>query len=305
MKAVIVHGGAGSWRPERLHRARQGVEEAVQIGFQVLLEGGTALDACEAAVRAMEDNPVFNAGTGSALTLDGRCEMDASIMRGTTLEAGAVAGVERIKNPISLARRVLEETDHVLLIGEGAERLARVLGFPEYNPITEERRRQWEQLREQLTQGKVIRWPKLRRFLQEHPEYLKGTVGCVALDDSGEIVAGTSTGGVFLKLYGRVGDTPVIGAGTYASPFGGASATGVGEGIMRTLLTYTVVHFMRMGLSPMQAAQAGIDYLNRTVGTDAGVIVLGPDGEVGFAKNTPYMPVALLREGMSEVEVFL
>ena len=304
MRAIIVHGGAGRWRPQDRDRIARGIHRAVTSGFERLQNGGTAEEACLAAVMALEDDPTFNAGTGSVLTLDGRCELDASIMRGSDLRMGAVAGVEHIKNPILLAYHVMQETDHVLMVGEGAEKLARLLGFEPYDPITEERREQWRKLREKLLKGEdTLHYPRIRDLIRKHPELLKGTVGCVALDSRGEIVAGTSTGGVFLKLLGRVGDTPIPGAGTYATPFGGASSTGIGEGIMRVLLSKTVTDLMATGLSPQKACEAGVDYLSRKVHLEAGVIALNHEGEVGFAYNTQAMPVGIWREGDPEPRI--
>ncbi len=305
MRAIIVHGGAGRWRPKDRARVEQGIRRAAEAGFQKLRDGKGAEQACIAAVMALEDDPVFNAGTGSVLTLDGRCELDASIMRGSDLRMGAVAGVEHIKNPILLAYRVMQETDHVLMVGEGAEKFARLLGFEPYDPITEERREQWRKLREKLIKGdESLPYPRIRELIRKHPELLKGTVGCVALDERGEVVAGTSTGGVFLKLYGRVGDTPIPGAGTYATPFGGASSTGIGEGIMRVLLSKTVTDLMAIGLSPQKACEAGVDHLSRKVHLEAGVIALNHEGEFGFAFNTQAMPVAVYREGDPEPRLF-
>ncbi len=305
MRAIIIHGGAGRIRTRDRDRIRAGLIRAVTAGFERLQQGERAEQACLAAVMAMEDDPVFNAGTGSVLTLDGRCELDASIMRGSDLQMGAVAGVEHVKNPILLAYHVLQETDHVLMVGEGAEKFARLLGFEPYDPITEERREQWRKLREKLLKGENGHYyPKIRELIRKHPELLKGTVGCVALDSHGEIVAGTSTGGVFLKLYGRVGDTPIPGAGTYATPFGGASSTGIGEGIMRVLLSKTVADLMATGVSPQKACEAGVDYLTRKVNLEAGVIALNHEGEFGFAYNTQAMPVAVLREDDPEPRLF-
>lgn len=290
-------------KEHKRNRVLEGIKNAALAGFKVLQNGRSALDACEEAVKSLEDNPVFNAGTGSVLTLDGRCEMDAAIMKGSTLEAGAVAGVDNLKNPISLARKVMEETDHVLLIGDGAMKFARIMGFTEYNPITEERKKEWQELRERLLSGEPLHWHKIQDLLKKYPELLRGTVGCVALDDNGEVVAGTSTGGVFLKLFGRVGDTPLLGAGTYATLFGGASATGIGEGIMRTVLAKTVCDFMRMGISAEKAAQAGIDLINQTVKTETGIIAIDKNGNVGFAYNTKHMPVAYISDREGELKI--
>ncbi len=305
MRAVIVHGGSGKLKQHKIERAKNGVKEAAEAAYNALLSGASALDACEIGVKSLEDNPVFNAGTGAVLTLDGRCELDAAIMVGSTYSAGAVGGVENIKNPISLARKIMEETDHVLLVGEGAKKFANLMGFEEYDPITEERRSEWKELRKKLLLGESYKWHKINELIRRFPELLEGTVGCVVLDDKGEIVAGTSTGGVFLKLLGRVGDTPMIGAGTYTTPFAGASATGIGEGIMRVVLAKTVTDFIQMGVPPDMASQAGIRMLTERVGLSAGVIALDREGNVGFSKNTENMPVAFIKDGMDKVEVVI
>ncbi len=303
MRAIIVHGGVGKVKPDKIERVKAGLRKAVETGYTILMEKNDALSACEAAVRVLEDEPVFNAGTGAVLTLDGRCELDAAIMRGKTLEAGAVAGVENIKNPISLARLVMEKTDHVLLIGEGAENFARIMGFESYDPKTPERVEEWQKLKEKLIKGEPLHWKKIYELIKAHPELLHGTVGCVAIDDSGEIVAGTSTGGVFLKLFGRVGDTPILGAGTYATSFGGASCTGIGEGIMRTLLAKTACDFMKMGISAQKTAEACIDLINNTVKTETGIITLDKDGNIGFAYNTENMPVAYVSSTDGKIRI--
>ncbi|HIP75372.1 MAG TPA: asparaginase, partial [Thermococcus paralvinellae] len=162
MIAIIVHGGAGTIKKEeKIPKAIEGVKEAALAGWKELKKG-SALDAVEEAIKSLEDNPIFNAGTGSVLTLDGKVEMDAAVMRGKTLEAGAVASIWGVKNPISVARKVMEKTDHVLLVGEGAVKFARIMGFDEYNPITEERREQWKKLREKLLkEGTIPYWKKI------------------------------------------------------------------------------------------------------------------------------------------------
>ncbi len=302
MKAIIVHGGAGRHRGGRFREKLDVLREAASRGFETLKKGGDSVRACEEAIKCLEDSPLFNAGTGSVLTLDGRCEMDASIMRGDTYEIGAVAGVYRIKNPISLAVKVMEETDHVLLMGEGAMKFARLMGFEDYDPVTEERRKQWEKLKKEFLEGKETPWNKIRSLIRRHPELLAGTVGCVAVDDRGITAAGSSTGGVFLKLFGRVGDTPIPGAGIYATPYAGSTATGIGEGIIRTGLSRTACSFIRAGISPMKAAEAAIDLVDNTVKTSAGVIAIDARGNVGFAYNTRAMPVAFMREDMDSPE---
>jgi beta-aspartyl-peptidase (threonine type) len=299
MLRIIVHGGAGAWNATELPAARDGLRQAVLAGYRLLQDGAPALDACESAVKSLEDNPLFNAGTGSVLTLDGRCEMDACIMRGSDLAAGAVAGLERVRNPIAVARKVMEETPCVLLVGDGAQRFARAIGFPDYDPVLPERAGQHAALIRAVQSGTSDRWATLRRFLQEHPGYLKGTVGCVALDSRGGLAAGTSTGGMFLKMLGRIGDSPIIGAGTYANPWSAASCTGVGEGIMRTLLAFRVVEGVRSGLAPQEAVVRGLNLLDEELPTEAGVIALDRNGRWGYATNAPAMPVAVMSETLA------
>ena len=303
MRAIIVHGGAGTIRKEeRIPRVIDGVREAVLAGWREL-KRGSALDAVEEAVKALEDNPLFNAGTGSVLTLDGRVEMDAAIMRGKSLDAGAVAGIWGVKNPISVARKVMEKTDHVLLAGEGAVKFARILGFPEYDPVTEERRKQWEELRKKLLEtGETRHWKKLNELIREYPEVLRSTVGAVAFDGE-EVVAGTSTGGVFLKVFGRVGDTPIIGGGTYANEVAGASCTGLGEVAIKLALAKTATDFVRLGMDAQSASDAAISLATKYFGADTmGIIMVDARGNVGFAKNTKHMSYAFMKEGMEEPE---
>ncbi|ASI99118.1 isoaspartyl peptidase/L-asparaginase family protein [Thermococcus celer] len=301
MPAIVVHGGAGTIRKEeRIPKVIEGVKEAVLAGWRELKKG-SALDAVEEAVKVLEDNPLFNAGTGSVLTLDGRVEMDAAIMRGKTLEAGAVAGIWGVKNPISVARKVMEKTDHVLLSGEGAVKFARLMGFEEYNPVTDERLKQWEELRKKLLEkGEVKHWKKLNELIKEYPEVLRSTVGAVAFDGD-EIVAGTSTGGVFLKTFGRVGDTPIIGGGTYANEVAGASCTGLGEVAVKLALAKSATDFVRLGMDAGAASEAAISLATRYFGKDTmGIIMVDSRGNVGFARNTKHMSHAFMRDGMDE-----
>jgi len=303
MPAIIVHGGAGTIkREDRIPKVIKGVREAVLAGWRELKKG-SALDAVEEAVKALENNPLFNAGTGSVLTLDGRVEMDAAIMRGKTLEAGAVAGIWGVKNPISVARKVMEKTDHVLLVGEGAVKFARLLGFEEYDPVTEERLNQWEELRKKLIEkGETKHWKKLNKLIREYPEVLRSTVGAVAFDGE-EVVAGTSTGGVFLKMFGRVGDTPIIGGGTYANEVAGASCTGLGEVAIRLALAKSATDFVRLGMDAQTASEAAIGLATKYFGKDTmGIIMVDSKGNVGFAKNTRHMSYAFMRDGMEEPE---
>jgi len=219
--AVIVHGGAGPIRDDSLPERLDGCRAAALTAWEIVAQNGSALDAAEAAVMVLEDNPLFNAGTGSTLNQTGKVEMDAAIMDGDSLRAGAVAAVQGIKNPIKLARRVLEDGRHVILAGEGALMFAREIGFPQCSPeslIIEHERKRWA---------------------EKH-----GTVGCVVLDANGKIAVATSTGGIFNKLPGRIGDSPLPGCGTYADDRGGVSCTGSGEAIIRVVLGKTAIDFL-------------------------------------------------------------
>jgi len=300
MYSIIVHGGVGAVSHDKEKAVIAGVRGAVIAGSDVLGSSGSSLDAVEAAIKVLEDNPLFNSGTGSVLTFDGEVEMDAAVAYGPALGFGAIAGIKNIQHPISLARMVMEKTDHVLLQGSGAQEFARMMGIAPHNPVTEERRNQWRKYREKFLRGDAGDWPKLKALMKEHPEFLHGTVGAVAMDEKGSVTAGTSTGGVFLKLLGRVGDTPLPGAGTYATKFGGASSTGLGESMMRVLITKTACDFMRMGLDAQGAASGAVNMLSNILGTEAGIIVVDNQGGVGFAQNTPQMVHGYFKQGMSE-----
>lgn len=290
--ALIAHGGAGEIPPEGVEPHRRGVERAARVGWKVLMQGGSALDAVEAAVVVMEDDPAFDAGLGSVLNRNGEVEMDAGIMDGYMLRAGAVAGVKRVANPIQLARRVMG-SELTFLIASGAESYAEEIGMP----LVEN-----EQLR---TPDQIFKW---REYLKNPPPpppglYVapQGTVGCVAVDRGGNVAAGTSTGGMRFKRPGRVGDSPLIGCGVYADGLlGGASATGWGEAITRVVLCKAAVDSMS-GLKPDKAARAAIEILARRVGGTGGIILASPSGQLGFSHNTPRMAVAYITEEMSEV----
>ena len=277
--AIIVHGGAGSIRDDSLAHRLEGCREAALAGWKILQQNGSALDAVEAAVVVLEDDPLFNAGTGSTLNSLGQVEMDAAIMEGNTLCAGGVTAVQRIKNPIRLARRVMDDGRHLLLAGEGALLFARQIGFPEVSPeslITEQEKKRWK---------------------DKH-----GTVGSVALDSTGQIAAATSTGGVFKKFPGRVGDSPLLGCGTYANEFGGASCTGHGEAIMRILMANAALDFLRSGLDPIQSANRAVTLLEEKTGSTGGLILIDRQGRVGYARNTERMPVCFIT-GARDIEV--
>jgi L-asparaginase / beta-aspartyl-peptidase len=277
---VIVHGGAGADPVDGREELRAGVEAAVLAGWRMLAEGGRAVDAVEAAVRSLEDHPRFNAGRGSVLTTDGTVEMDASIMEGDRLACGAVAAISRVANPVSLARRVMEEGRHVLLVAEGAHRFARAAGVPQCDPSTLVTERQ-------------------RTRLAGHAAGSRGTVGAVALDRHGTLVAGTSTGGMVGKHPGRVGDSALIGCGTYAdSALGGVSCTGAGEAIIRVVLARRTLDRLEREGDPERAARAAIDLLVAEGRGDGGLILVDARGRVGYAQSTPLMPVAWMSAGL-------
>jgi len=269
--AIIVHGGAGPIKDDSLPARLAGCKAAAVAGWKILERGGAALDAVEAAVAVLEDNPLFNAGTGSTLNTLGKVEMDAAIMEGASLRAGSVAAVSGIRNPIKLARRILEDGRHVLFAGEGALLFAREVGFPECSPdslIVESERRRWE---------------------SKH-----GTVGCVAVDASGKLAVATSTGGIFNKLPGRVGDSPLIGCGTYADDHGAVSCTGQGEGIIRVVLAKAAVDLLKNGLDSQSAAKQAIDLLAAKTESKGGLILIDRHGKIGYARNTTHMPVCAI-----------
>jgi beta-aspartyl-peptidase (threonine type) len=254
----------------------EGARRAAEAGWRVLLAGGSAVDAVVAAVVVLEDDPTFNAGTGATLTAAGDAELDASLMDGTTLAAGAVASVKDVRNPVLLARAVMERSGHVLLVGDGASAFAREVGMASYP-------------------NELLVTPQQRaRFERAHQVRVAarggGTVGAVARDARGHLAAATSTGGTFLKRAGRVGDSPLIGAGTYADDTRAAvSATGQGERIIQVTLARFAADQVLAGLDARDAAREAVRVLGDRVRGEGGVIVVGPSGEPGFAFNTPTM----------------
>jgi len=290
--ALIAHGGAGSWRPGSEEDAVEGMRAAVATGRAMLLDRLSALDAVCATVVALEDNPIFNAGTGAVLNLDGFCELDASVMESRDRRVGAVSGLQRVRNPVLVARKVLEETDHVMLTGEGAQRFARVMGFGDHDPITPARRADWQDKRNRVDDVLGKHALRMRKFLKEHPEYAGGTVGAAAIDSAGVLAAATSTGGVTLKMVGRVGDSPIPGAGNYASPWVAASATGTGEFVMRTLSTRAISDRVERGETLAAAMQAMLAELGEAFDADVGFIAVDRQGSTCAQHRTRDMPHA-------------
>jgi len=283
---LVIHGGAGRIERGRLDPAeeaaiRAALELSLDAGSAILARGGGALDAAEAAVRVLEDDPHFNAGRGSVFTHEGRIEMDASIMQGADREAGAVSGVTATRNPIGLARAVMEASPHVFLSREGADQFSREQGLaqepPEYFE-TAERRRQLEELRAR---------PEAEHF-DVHLKY--GTVGAVAVDHEGHVAAATSTGGLTGKRWGRIGDSPIIGAGTYADDRSCAvSATGAGEYFIRVGVAHEICARMRLAGESARAAADAVMAEVAAMGGTGGVIVVTPDGDGATSFNTPGM----------------
>jgi beta-aspartyl-peptidase (threonine type) len=290
---IVVHGGAGFWKRD-IKRAVVGVRNSAEAGARILVVDGSALDAVDAAVSAMEDDPIFNAGRGSALTWIGTVEMDAAIMDGRTLSAGAVALVHEIKNPIELARIVMENTDHVLLAGATAEKLAKTFHLPSANPITERRRQMFLTAKKKLNAAGTTAIGKNIELLREHPE-LEGhdTVGAVAVDTNGNFAAAASTGGTLMKLPGRIGDTPLIGAGLYSdNECGAATVTGWGEIAIKLSLSRTVCMMMGRRVSALRAATSSVSMASKRLNGHAGVIAIDPKGRIAAVHNTQFMPWA-------------
>jgi len=284
-QVVLVHGGAGDV-PEGARAAHaEGCRLAATAGLAALRETGSALEAVVRAVQVLEDDARYNAGTGGCLDEEGALSFDAAVMEGTRLRAGAVCALPAFRNPIHVARSVLEDARHVLYAADGAARFARARGFAPADPasmITEAAR---ERLAKVLA-GRADRG------------WAGGTVGAVACDAEGRVAAATSTGGMVAKRVGRVGDSPILGAGTYADDeSGAASATGEGEAILKLTLTRHACDLLRAGLSAQEAADAAIALLGRRLGASGGLILVDARGNVGHARNTATMSWALAREG--------
>jgi L-asparaginase / beta-aspartyl-peptidase len=304
--SLIVHGGASRIPEESVPNCREGIRHSLESGWKILAGGGSAIDAVEAAIVALEDDATFDAGYGSHLTRDGRVQLDAILMDGSTLKAGAVAAVERIRNPIRLARCVLEKSEHMMIVGSGAEQFAEENGISLCNPeelVTDSERAAWQRCREDS------------HAAEHHVSHEQGTVGAVALDANGRLFAGTSTGGTCCKHSGRVGDSPLIGCGCYAdAEWGGASCTGHGEGIMKIVMAKMAVDLLAVPPSgPYQihprpegsqtkvnhaqfVADACVRKLAHRAHTTGGLILLDREGCPAVAYNTAQMAYGFVEE---------
>jgi len=313
---MVIHGGAGTilkknMTPEKEAAYTAALTLALQKGYEQIKAGKTSLDAVEAAIHVLEDSPLFNAGKGAVFTHDGRNEMDAAIMDGKTLMAGAVAGVTVIRNPISAARAVMEKSEHVMMVGPGAEAFAKQSGLTIVDPkyfFTEER---WKGLQEAIKEDSVKAVldhgsKKSMKLGTINRDYKFGTVGAVALDHMGNLAAGTSTGGMTNKKYGRVGDSPIIGAGTYANnETAGISCTGWGEFYIRNVVAHDISAMMEYKkVSVSEASKAVLDKVGK-MGGDGGLIAMDRKGNVAMPFNTEGMyRGTVTAEGKIEIQIY-
>ena len=293
--AIAIHGGAGGWAdltPEARKGIEQALEKSLTVGREILAKGGSSLDAVEQSVRVLEDSPYFNSGHGATYTATGEHQLDASIMNGADHTAGAVAGVSTVKNPVSLARRVMTDTKHVLLAGDGAEKFAREVGAEIVSPDyfwTDRTRAEYEKAKAKAEAEARGEGTKPKTSQLAAPDHY-GTVGCVALDTHGNLAAATSTGGLAMKKYGRIGDSPIIGAGTYADNETCAiSGTGVGELFIRNAVCYDVAARMRYAGKPLAEA-ALVQIRERLPKETAGLIAVDGEGKIVAEFNTNAMP---------------
>ncbi len=287
---LVIHGGAGNITPERITPEKQGLyeqklKEALAAGEKILASGGTAMDAVIAAVQLLEECPLFNAGKGAVFNADGKNELDASVMDGKTLKAGAVAGVMTIKSPVAAARRVMDSSAHVMMAGRGAEEFARVQGLEIVDPAYFYTEESWKE------------YLKVKAKIENQGR--KGTVGAVALDEQGNLAAATSTGGMSYKKYGRIGDSPVIGAGTYANNESCAvSCTGHGEFFIRNSVAFDVsARMLYLGETVEQASGFIINEKLRSQGATGGLIALDKDGNIAMPFNTSGMFRGYVKKG--------
>ena len=310
--ALVAHGGAGvierrHLRPEQDKAYRDAMRRVAEAGAGVLRGGGSALDAIEASIRLLEDDPLFNAGRGAVFTAEGKNELDASVMDGATLSAGAVAGVTTARHPISLARAVMTDSPHVFLIGEGADAFCASRKLEQADAAYFFTERRWKSLEKELAKLDLPVPPRPAGAPHEpdeasalaHDEGKRGTVGVVALDARGNVAAGTSTGGTTAKRWGRVGDSPLIGAGTYADNKSCAvSATGTGEYFIRLGVARRICDLVELtGLSLQAAADQVVQEELTAIGGDGGIIAVAPDGQMAWSFNTSGMYRARVSDG--------
>ena len=312
--AVVLHGGAGviersSMTPDAERAYRAGLNEAITAAGAVLEHGGTAVDAVEAAIKLLEDNPLFNAGRGAVFASDGTNQLDSAIMDGATMKAGAVADVQHTRHPISLARAVMEKSTNVMMIGAGADAFAAHVGLEQAPPSFFFTERRWQGLEKELkaagepVPARPVGAPpapgKPLSFFEQPDAHKYGTVGVAALDEHGNIAAGTSTGGVTAKHWNRVGDSPIIGAGTYASNASCAvSATGTGEYFIRLTVARTICALVQYkGMPLKKAADDVVQKQLAAIHGDGGVIAITPDGQMAWSFSTPGMFRAKLQQG--------
>lgn len=269
MVSIILHGGASSFSPEKRNAVQKATAFIIKEGYQLLMEGCPALDTVEQVIKLLENDPLFDAGTGSSPNVEGEIEMDAIIVDGKTLNFGAVGGIKNVRNPVAVARRVMEATGHCFLAGEGASRFALAQEF--------------EYVATSVLKGK-----------KSENEGIE-TVGAIALDREGNIAAASSTGGAPAKMPGRIGDSPLIGCGTVADNLSGAVlASGLGEPLMKIRMADYVLGLLQNGMEPVKAARQAIQYLHDRVDGRGGLICMNKNGEIGYAFNTPHMAIALI-----------
>lgn len=304
--AIVIHGGAGTILPENMtpeleKQYKDKMNEALDMGEKILSGGGTAIEAVEKTINIMEDSPLFNAGKGAVFTHDGKNELDASFMEGENMNAGAIGGVSHVKHPISLARAVMEKSDHVMLTGTGAEAFAEEQGLELVDPEYFYTERRWNALQRILSEDK-----NKTELSESDPDKKHGTVGCVALDKKGNIAAGTSTGGMTNKKYGRIGDSPIIGAGTYAdNNTCGVSSTGHGEYFIRFTVARDIAALMEF--KGMTLEEAGDYVINKRLvekGGTGGVVALDRNGNIAMPFNTPGMYRGYAKPGERELAIY-
>jgi len=313
---LVVHGGAGTilkkdMTPEKEVAYTAALTKALQHGYDAIKSGKTSLDAVEAAIHVLEDSPLFNAGKGAVFTHDGKNEMDAAIMDGKTLKAGAIAGVTIIRNPITAARAVMDKSEHVMMVSRGAEQFAKQAGVEIVDPKYFYTKERWDGLQEAIKEDSVKTVldhgnKKSMKLGTINRDYKFGTVGAVALDKMGNLAAGTSTGGMTNKRYGRVGDSPIIGAGTYANNLtAGISCTGWGEFYIRSVVAYDVSAMMEYKNLPVaDASKKALDKMEK-LGGDGGLIALDKNGNVAMPFNTEGMYRGTVTEdGKIEVLIY-